>query len=150
MTSEKVSEFLARAWLERPIWVAAKNSDVYTQTPVPLVSHGEGCEYRQRMTEALQAEHRAWRLAYSSPGISGVQNAVNQGIGVSAMTERTLGPEMRTLTESDGFPALRNIRVGLYYDQDGQSQSGLKLVNYLIARLDNAQEPDFKRLSELN
>ena len=148
MSSEKVSEFLARAWLERPVWVAAKDSNVHQQSPVPLVSHGEGCEYRQRMTEALQSEHRAWRLAYTSPGISGVQNAVSQGIGVSAMTESSLGPQMQVLGESDGYPALRHIHVGLYYEQDGQSHSGLKLVNYLIARLDDAREPEFKAVNE--
>ncbi len=149
MTSERVSQFLARAWLERPIWVASRDSDVHQQSPVPLVSHGEGCEYRRRMTEALQSEHRAWRIAYSSPGISGVQNAVIQGLGVSAMTERTLTPEMRVLSESDGFPALTNIRVGLYYEHHRQSHGGLQLVNYLIARLDSAHEPDFRRLSAL-
>lgn len=149
MTGEKVSEFLARAWLERPIWVASRDSDVHRLSPVPLVSHGEGCEYRRRMTEALQSEHRAWRLAYSSPGISGVQNAVIQGLGVSAMTERTLAPEMRVLKEADGFPTLANIRVGLYYEHHRQSHGGLQLVNYLISRMDSAHEPDFKRLSEL-
>lgn len=150
MTSEKVSEFLARAWLERPIWVASKENQVHKQSPVPLVSHGDGCEYRRRMTEALQSEQRAWRLAYSSPGISGVQNAVIQGLGVSAMTERTVSPEMCVLGESDGFPALANIRVGLYFEQHRQSQGGLQLVNYLMDRLDNANEPDFRRISEFH
>lgn len=149
MTGERVSEFLARAWLERPIWVASRDSDAHAQSPVPLVSHGEGCEYRRRMTEALQAEHRAWRIAYSSPGISGVQNAVIQGLGVSAMTERTLAPEMRILDESHGFPALTNIRVGLYYEHHRLTHDGLKLVNQLVARLDSAHEPDFRRLRAL-
>ncbi len=147
MTSERVSQFLARAWLERPIWVAGKDSNAYKESPVPLVAHGEGCEYRKRMIEALQSGHRPWRLAYTSPGISGIQNAIVAGLGVSALTERTLTPEMRVLDESDGFPALTNIRVGLYYEHSRQSDGGLRLVNHLIARLDNAHEPDFRRLS---
>lgn len=146
MTSESVSQFLARAWVERPIWVAAKNSRVFDQTPVRIVAHPEGCQYRNRMIEALNAEQRPWRIAYCSPGISGIQNAVSSGLGVSALTKRTLTKDMRILQEADGYPALSNIRVGLYYKHPRQSPSGLLLVNHLVARLDQASEPDFKRL----
>lgn len=147
MTSESVSQFLARAWVERPIWVVAKHSDIHRETPVPLIAHPEGCEYRNRMIEALQAQQRPWRLAYSSPGISGLQNAVASGLGVSALTNRTLTDAMRVLTESDGYPALTSIRVGLYYKHPRQSEAGLSLVNHLISRLDQAGEPDFKRVT---
>jgi len=146
MTSESVSQYLARAWVERPIWVVAKNSGVFKMTPVRLVAHPEGCEYRNRMIEALNAEQRPWRVVYCSPGISGVQTAVSSGMGVSALTKRTLKQDMRILTESDGFPTLSTIRVGLYYKHPRQTSSGLLLINYLIAQLDQANEPDFRRL----
>ena len=147
MTSESVSQFLARAWVERPIWVVAKDSDIHRETPVPLIAHPEGCEYRNRMIEALHSQQRPWRLTYSSPGITGVQNAVASGLGVSALTSRTLTDDMRVLSESDGFPALTSIRVGLYYKHPRQSDAGLLLVNHVISRLDQASEPDFKRLN---
>lgn len=146
MTSESVSQYLARAWVERPVWVVAKDSDIHRETPVPLIAHKEGCEYRNRMIEALQSQHRPWRLAYCSPGISGLQTAVLSGLGVSALTSRTLTEDMRVLKESDGFPAMTSIRVGLYYKHPQQTGAGLLLVNHLISRLDQTNEPDFKRL----
>ena len=146
MTTEHLSQFLARAWIERPIWVAAKDSEIYRETPTPLIVHKEGCEYRNRMIEALQAQHRPWRIAYSSPGISSLQNAIEAGFGVSALTRRTLTHDMRILDETDGYPALTNIRVGLYYKHSRQNDAGLLLVNHLVSRLDQSTEPDFKRL----
>jgi DNA-binding transcriptional LysR family regulator len=57
------------------------------------------------MTAALASRRRDWRIAYSSPGIGGVQRAVLDGLGVSALTQSTLLPDMVVLSQSDGFSA---------------------------------------------
>jgi DNA-binding transcriptional LysR family regulator len=146
MTAKGTGPYLARGWVERPIWVTTKHSDIHKQTPVPLVAHPEGCDYRNRMTNALNSVQRDWRIAYCSPGISGVQNAVLAGLGVSVLTKRTFLEGMRILSEKDGFPNIADIHVGLYYKHPRQSDAGLRLVNHILASLDEAEEPDFKRL----
>ena len=98
------------------------------------------------MTEALNAAQRQWRIVYCSPGISGVQKAVAAGLGVSALTRRTLTDDMRMLGEKDGFPRLADIRVGLFYKHPRQSDAGLLLVNDLITHLDASAEAEFRRL----
>ncbi len=145
MTSEGVAQYLARAWVERPIWVTAVKSSVHKRQPLPIVVHPEGCEYRNRIMQALNSAQRDWQVAYCSPGISGLQNAVLAGLGVSALTNRTFLDGMKILSKRDGFPALADIRVGLYYKHPRQTEAGVRLVNHIIASLDDAREPDFRR-----
>lgn len=138
-------QYLVRAWEEQPIWVCALDTDIHKTQPLPLVTHPDGCEYRNRIVEALNQTGRAWRIAYSSPGISGLQNAVLNGLGVSALTRKTLLEGLRVLTERDGLPALAKIRIGLFYKHPRQSSAGLKLVEHIIAGLDEAADGDFMR-----
>jgi DNA-binding transcriptional LysR family regulator len=148
MTCEGLRQYLAREWVERPCWAAAKSWTADPTAPVALVAHPEGCEYRHRMVQALGAVQREWRIAYSSPGITGLQNAVSAGLGVSALTQRTLTDAMRVLTEAEGFPPLADIRVGLYYKHPRQGDHGLMLVNHVIARLDASDEAEFARVRQ--
>jgi DNA-binding transcriptional LysR family regulator len=145
-TCEGLRQYLAREWVEWPCWAAAKSWTADPADPVPLVAHPEGCEYRHRMVQALGAAQREWRIVYSSPGITGLQNAVAAGLNVSALTQRTLTDEMRVLSEDEGFPPLTDIRVGLYYKHPRQNDDGLMLVNHVIARLDASDEADFARV----
>jgi DNA-binding transcriptional LysR family regulator len=108
---------------------------------VPLVTHPEGCEYRRRMTAALTAGGRDWRVAYTTPEIGGLQRAVSAGLGVSALTRKTLLADMRVLTPREGFPAMEPIRIGLFYKHPRLSGAGLMLVDSLIERMDQAAEP---------
>lgn len=138
MTTMGRSRFLSRAWTERPIWAAAPSLPASRLRPVPLAAHPEGCAYRTRMVEALQAAEIPWRVAYCGPGITGLQNAVLNGIGVSALTGPTMLAGMRALSEADGFPPLQEIRVGLFYKHPRLSEAGLQLVSLLVAKLDEA------------
>ena len=144
MTSERTERNLAREWVERPIWVTARKGSPHRQSPIPLVAHPEGCEYRNRMAQALSSVHREWRLAYCSPGITGLQNAVLAGLGVSALTKRTYLDGMKTLGEKHGFPPLAEIHVGLYCKHVNQTDPVNRLVNFVVGKLDEAVEPDFK------
>jgi DNA-binding transcriptional LysR family regulator len=133
--------YLVRSWEERPIWAVGRDVTLNRQVPVPLVTHPEGCEYRRRMTAALAAEGRGWRIAYTTPEIGGLQRAVSAGMGVTALTRKTLLPDMRVLTARDGFPAMEPIRIGLFYKHQRLSAAGLMLVDSLISRMDEAAEP---------
>ncbi len=45
---------------------------------------------------------------------------------------------MRVLDEIDGLPPLAEIRVGLFYKHPRLSDAGIRLVNHIIAQLDEA------------
>ncbi len=129
--------YLSRAWMEQPIWAAAEGFENEAHRPVPIGAHPEGCDYRARMIQALDAVERRWRIVYTSPGITGLQNAVLNGLCVTALTRATMRPGMRVLTEGEGFPALEPLRVGLLYKHPRLSAAGLQLVSDLVASLDS-------------
>lgn len=141
LLAREKNPYLVRSWEERPIWAVARDFGLNRQAPVPLVTHPEGCEYRRRMTAALRAEGRDFRVAYTTPDIGGLQRAVSAGLGVTALTRKTLLADMRTLTSRDGFPAMESIRIGLFYKHQRLSGAGLMLVDSLIARMDEAAVP---------
>ena len=145
LISEKDQQYLFKAWEDEPIWVTAKTGQIHKTSPLPLVGHPEGCEYRNRMTNALKSVGSAWRIAYTSPDILGVQDAVVAGIGVSALTRATLLDNMRVLTKKDEFPALEKIRIGLFFKHPTLSDAGLELSNRLIASLDQSTNQHFTR-----
>jgi DNA-binding transcriptional LysR family regulator len=125
-------QYLVQQWNEQPVWVAREGLRFAATAPVPLVTHPEGCEYRNRMTAALTAARRDWRIAYSSPGIGGLQRAISDGLGASALTKPTLFTGVRTLTASDGFPPLEPLHVGLFYKHSRLGNMGHAAASQLI------------------
>lgn len=128
--------YLSRSWVEQPVWAAAAGFDVAAQRAAPLGAHPEGCDYRTRMIEALDAVERRWRIVYTGADVSGLQNAVLNGLCVTALTRQTLLPGMRVLGEAEGFPPLEPLRVGLFYKHPRLSTAVLELVSDLVASLD--------------
>ena len=140
LTSETGNHYLVRTWTEYPIWVTAETAGADRKDPLPLIAHPEGCEYRNRMVQSLNAIGCDWRIAFTSPGISSLQNAVVDGLGVTALTRKTLCQGMRVLSQADGFPPLPDIHVGLFYKHPRLPSAGLAIVNALIEALDEAAE----------
>ena len=147
LIAEDRLQYLVRAWEEKPIWVMAKGSKLYNKSPLPLVGHPEGCEYRKRMTESLTQAKREWRIAYTSPDISGVQQAIAADLGVTALTRATYTDQMQILTEKYGLPDVEKIRVGLFYKQPRQTKAAIELSNCLIASLDAETDSYFTQSS---
>jgi len=132
------AQYLSRSWIERPIWTAAEDAGIDPAAGLSIAAHPDGCIYRARMIRALDAAHIRWRIAYTSPGTSGLQNAVVNGLGISALTRHTLLPGMRVLRPADGLPALEDIRVGLFYKHPRLSSAGIALISHIIGHLDEA------------
>lgn len=149
MFDETPAPGLIYSWAEKPIWVTAADSDADRRNPVPIAAHPVGCHYRSRMTKSLDQIGRGWRIVYSSPGINGLQQAVQSGLAVTALTRRTLLRGMRPLSEKDGFPALADIHVGLHFKNTGASTAALLLVNYIMQALHDSGQTDFIRLQRM-
>jgi len=120
---------LTATWEVKPIWVASLDLTLNDGEAVPLIVHPEGCEYRKRMVECLNAAERAWYVSYQSPDLASLQEAVVNGMGVTALTRLTLDERMRILDVDQGFPALRNITIGLYTADESQSGDKTDFIN---------------------
>lgn len=140
---------LIYTWSERPIWVSGGDFNAGNKPIVPIAAHPEGCHYRNRMIRSLDQIGKPWRITFCSPGINGLQLAVQSGFGVTALTRRTLLRGMRVLTDRDGFPPLPDIHLGMFFKNTGASTAALLLVNHIMQSLYDSGLSDFVRLERL-
>jgi DNA-binding transcriptional LysR family regulator len=138
MVDRADSAHIMHMWSERPVWTAGTGSEVHTRSPVPLIAHPEGCRYRARMIKALEAAERRWRIAFCSPDVSDLQNAVRSGLGVTALTRGTLQDGMRVLDQDDGFPPMAEIRLALCSRSARPGRKSGTLASHIIERLTEA------------
>ena len=68
------------------------------------------CLFRNAALEALERAGQPWRVALSTPSLSGIRAAVRAGLGVSVRTERWLEPDMRIVQE---LPPLPEVELAL-------------------------------------
>jgi DNA-binding transcriptional LysR family regulator len=62
---------------------------------------------------ALEAAGRSWRVAYSSPNLSGIQAAVSAGLGISILPDVAIPPDHEVLSEQVGFAAIEATELAL-------------------------------------
>lgn len=136
-------------WSERPVWACSRDYKIDPTQPLKLIAHPNGCFYRRRMIEALNTEGRDWRVSFESLGISALQKAVLDGMGVTALTRKTMQPGMRILTQSDGFPNLSRIHVGLFYKHIKMSDAALKLIEKITEDISTFRIPTRTRAETL-
>ena len=134
-------QFLFRNWKEQPTWVGATNFEIPDHADIPLVVHPYGCVYRDRMATALKLAGKNWRIAYSSPGIGGVQRAVHDGLGLSCLTIPTVQSGMRKFSEKDGLPVLPPLHIGLFARQSQLGAGGYAAIDAMVKTLE-AQSSD--------
>jgi DNA-binding transcriptional LysR family regulator len=114
-----VSESAVATWPERLRWVASKRFPVdHSRDPLPLAVFEQGCLYRRRAIHLLEAAGRAWRVAYTSPNLSGIQAAVSVGLGVSILSDVAVLADHRVLGTKEGFPKLSNTEMALVVRPD--------------------------------
>lgn len=131
-------QFLHRSWVEKPLWVTAKGKTFQDVDELPLVAHPQGCVYRDKMTEALKKSKRRWRIAFSSPGITSLQQAVLDGLGVSCLTGPTMLDGLTRVPEEMGLPDLEPLHIGLFYRQTRLEQSDHRIISEIEETLRTA------------
>jgi DNA-binding transcriptional LysR family regulator len=83
------------------------------EEPLPLVMMDAPCVMRSAATRALDQAGIPWRIAFTSPGLSGVWAAVAAGLGVTVRTGVGLPPSLRML-DAPALPPLPDIGLRLY------------------------------------
>lgn len=81
-------------WTEPLHWVHGRLVSFDPKEPLPVITFGEGCAYGDDMTEALDRAGLRWHNALASMSLAGVQAAVGEGLGIAALNDRNITPEM--------------------------------------------------------
>ncbi len=95
----------------RRVWVASPDLRLDDTQPLPLVVPNGPCVFRNAMLHALDAIDRRWRIALSTPSLSGMRAALRAGLGIGARAERWLEPDLRILEHA--LPPLPDVELVL-------------------------------------
>jgi DNA-binding transcriptional LysR family regulator len=98
---------------EPVVWVASAQHCAAEEEPLPLALFHPGCRFRQWALDALGAQGRAYRIAYTSVSLAAIDAALRTGLAVSVLPRSNVGAGLRILDERDGFPPLPDYQVAL-------------------------------------
>ncbi|MGZ6099266.1 MAG: LysR substrate-binding domain-containing protein [Myxococcaceae bacterium] len=89
-------------------WLAARDFRWSPGTPLPLVLFEPPCTFRRLALEALDRAGVPWRVAFSSPSLSGLWAAAAAGLGVTVRTELGIPPRL-VRARLPGLPGLPDL-----------------------------------------
>ncbi|MDW3179515.1 MAG: LysR substrate-binding domain-containing protein [Acidimicrobiia bacterium] len=91
-------------WREQLVWVQSVDHDFDSGAVVPVVSFGPGLVYLDLAEESLKRGSLRWRTVLECPMLSGVQAAVEAGLGIAALNPRNFTGAMKTWSHNADHP----------------------------------------------
>ncbi len=121
---------------EKMLWLSA--SDGLVNSPsneLPVGVLDPPCGFREAALKALGAEQRAYRIAATSPSLSGISAAVRAGIAVTVRTSRWIDKSIKVAPKELGLPDLPEAEFSV------RVREGSEAAAYLLADVltDNLQ-----------
>lgn len=126
--SNKASDMV---WVDELVWVSKEKHNAHLQDPIPLIAAPDGCIYRKRAIEKLKQLNRHWRIVYTIPDLSGIQSAIEEGLGVTVLAKRTVPDNLQIIGPDRKFPRLGKIAIRLINNTDGSDEAVTRLMEYL-------------------
>lgn len=117
------------------VWVNKNSKETYLRNTIPLVVAPEGCLYRRRILQRLSRINQAWSIVYTIPGLTGIQAAIAEGLGVTALAKSTVPPSLDIIKESERFPDLGDISISLLRQPDSTGEAIDVLADYIKTSL---------------
>ncbi len=93
------------------VWVGSPNHRTENQKEIPLVLAQDGCIYRQKAIKQLNDANRPWRLAHTNPDLSGIQAAIEAGLGVTVLARSTVPSSLVMIESEENLPPLGSIEI---------------------------------------
>ena len=117
------------------VWVGSAGSRAHLQDTLPLVAAPSGCIYRQRALRHLGIAKRSCRIVYNISDLTGIQAAINEGLGVTVLAKSTVPDSLIILEPSEQLPPLGSIGIGLQHVEQGKNTAVQVLADYIKAGL---------------
>lgn len=127
-SNELGAEFLRE---EPLIWVGPKDDNPEEQSPLPIAVFNKGCIHRQWAIEALKRDNIDYRIAYTSPSISGILAAVRSGLVVAPIGASTFVSDLRIIPPKR-LPSLPSSMICLYHSTFDSDQTQTSLVKHIV------------------
>src|SRR5262249_60127830 len=120
-------------WTESVVWVRGPSATYDPNGPVPLVAQDEDCILTKLVVEALDRAGREWEMVFTGPSSVSVAGAVAAGLGISAMVERLVSPELTVWRDAPLAP-LPDITCGIYL-REGHERGLLEELAEALAKV---------------
>lgn len=87
-------------------WISPANNVRRPADPVPLAVLEAPCTFRAAATAALDKAGIPWRIAFTTPTLSGLWAAVDAGLGITVRTAASIPDHLVALNGDAGLPSL--------------------------------------------
>jgi DNA-binding transcriptional LysR family regulator len=118
----------------RVCWLAATDfAPPRDGAPWPLALFEAPCSFRALGLAALDAANIPWRIAYTSPSLTGILAAVKSGLAVTARFADSAPGRVSPLGDRAGLPPLGSVRTVLLTSAEPASPALAALSEALLA-----------------
>jgi len=91
---------------EPMLWLGPSAGLAAASDPLPIALLDPPCGFRNAALAALEVAGKAYRVAATSPSLSGLRAAVRGGIALTVRTAQWIGPDIARAPASYGLPNL--------------------------------------------
>lgn len=119
------------------LWYCAAEYVLQKGEAVPLVLLDEPSPFRDMVLTALNEADIPWRMAYVASTLSAVKAAVKAGLGVTARPVEMMSPDLRVLSNAEGFPMLPETE----YLLSRNPNSGNELAQVIFEAMEHYRDP---------
>ena len=125
----------SRVKVDELVWVSGPEYDVSPAAKLSLIAAPEGCIYRKRGIERLNRAGVAWRMVYTIPDLTGIQAAIEEGLGVTVLARSTVPQNLRVLRPGGRLPVLGKVGISLLHRSGQNNDAAARLADYVRASL---------------
>ncbi len=122
---------VACRWQEPVVWAGSPDTVIDKHSPIPLIVASEGCLYRSRIFNTLAKTKINWRIAYTSPNLSGIRAGVSADLGITAMAESTVTDGLQILDFPGVLPKLPDVQMHLLFDGKRLPDAARHLIDHI-------------------
>lgn len=130
-------------------WIASEDCAPPPDGVVPLVLCTEPCRLREAAIALLEARRQSWRVAFSSPSLSGVKAAVRAGLGITLRGTSFLGPGLASIEKGWSMPVPQPRHLNIVLGRTAKAPLSLaaQALEALIKKLASDQASPIFRSS---
>ncbi|MFQ3345168.1 MAG: DNA-binding transcriptional LysR family regulator [Porticoccaceae bacterium] len=110
------------------VWVAGSDMTSQKVSVVPLIVASQGCIYRNRAIRILDKSKQPWQIVYTNPDLTGIQYAIQEGLGVTVLAKSTVPDNLKILRPSPRFPELGDVGISLLFTGRHRKNEALQLL----------------------
>jgi DNA-binding transcriptional LysR family regulator len=110
------------------VWVAGSGQHSLKVQVMPLIVASEGCIYRQTAIQHLDQNSLPWQIVYTNPDLTGIQHAIQEGLGVTVLAKSTVPSNLTIIHPSSGFPNLGKVNIILRCEPFRKEDQAVKLL----------------------